>query len=714
MTPTANSYTMCLQPQYDDPGLLLNVTEPLQTNLDLAFGNGTYQINGFTFNDSFSTTASITGDAYPYAPHVSNYGQAQVINPGLDFTLRWDAFIGGTTNDVIQVVVRDTNGYPIYQSAVTPGEPAPILDGTATAFVIPAFSLPSGQPAVATLTFTKITDLSSSSSLGGRPLIGYFTETTFPVSTLSSAGIFPVANSNVREYSASAVYDGNDYAVGFLGTNNEVSVQFINPAGNPLWPVFDLGATGTTPPLLGYDSCGNYMAVWTTTDRPRISSGAGVPAKGGESTQTERVVTTALTATHITGQVNSPGNNTVTYSAKQGQAASVNGGTYSFEITSTNGSPVLRGMAYNGRYYMVVWEDSSTGTNTQIYGQLLYSNGGTRNSSLLLASGRDQKLPTVASDGNKFLVAWQSKDASGKWNVVGSIVDSSATASPQFNISQTNSATPGLITATGGATNYLVAWSRDVSKVATSSSWDMIGRTVGTDGTPAKKEFVISAASGDQVLPSSAFDGSAYLVDWLDVTNITAPNGNAQIKGKFVSPSGSGDSPEFALFQSFRSKIPTLAPALFDGSRYFIESDYSTPAGFLAGNTDSDIYATFLSVATPVILASPQSKYVAIGDTIALSAAVSGQPPLQYQWTFNGTNIAGATDTTLRITNASAINAGSYTLTVQNTSGSASTDPATITVLAKPLITTQPVGATNVGTGSPYTFTVTAPLVAIL
>jgi hypothetical protein len=53
-----------------------------------------------------------------------------------------------------------------------------------------------------------------------------------------------------------------------------------------------------------------------------------------------------------------------------------------------------------------------------------------------------------------------------------------------------------------------------------------------------------------------------------------------------------------------------------------------------------------------------------------------------YQWNFNGTAINGATSSTYSLSNAQTGNAGSYTVVVSNVMGTASSNPATLTVNA--------------------------------
>jgi alpha-tubulin suppressor-like RCC1 family protein len=85
----------------------------------------------------------------------------------------------------------------------------------------------------------------------------------------------------------------------------------------------------------------------------------------------------------------------------------------------------------------------------------------------------------------------------------------------------------------------------------------------------------------------------------------------------------------------------------------------------------------------------------------------SGSSPLSYQWGFNGTNIDGATNITLTLTNVQPAQAGNYSVQVMNPFGSTNSAKATLVVVAQPTILVQPVNQTLMA-GNTAIFSVTA------
>ncbi len=116
-----------------------------------------------------------------------------------------------------------------------------------------------------------------------------------------------------------------------------------------------------------------------------------------------------------------------------------------------------------------------------------------------------------------------------------------------------------------------------------------------------------------------------------------------------------------------------------------------------AYGTATSSNALLTVIVPPTITAQPSSQTVTQGTAATFSVAVSGTAPLSYQWRFNGTNLSGATTSAYIRGNAQFADAGSYSVIVTNTAGSATSSNAILTVAVAPIppaITTQPQGQT--------------------
>jgi hypothetical protein len=82
----------------------------------------------------------------------------------------------------------------------------------------------------------------------------------------------------------------------------------------------------------------------------------------------------------------------------------------------------------------------------------------------------------------------------------------------------------------------------------------------------------------------------------------------------------------------------------------------------------------------PVFTAQPQSQTVKVGANVTFTANANGFNPLNYQWRFNGTNIAAATSSSLNLTNVQTANTGNYSVVITNIAGSIISTNAILTV----------------------------------
>jgi len=152
-----------------------------------------------------------------------------------------------------------------------------------------------------------------------------------------------------------------------------------------------------------------------------------------------------------------------------------------------------------------------------------------------------------------------------------------------------------------------------------------------------------------------------------------------------------------------------------NGNGYFFDGlvdEVSIYNRALTASEIQSIYSAGISgkcpLGAPVIISQPTNQTVVAGYTASFSVMASGALPLSYQWQFNGTNIDGATNSILALTNVKPAGAGSYTVTVTNRLGSLTSSNAVLTVLAiPPTIVSQPTNQT-VMVGNTASFSVMA------
>ena len=130
-----------------------------------------------------------------------------------------------------------------------------------------------------------------------------------------------------------------------------------------------------------------------------------------------------------------------------------------------------------------------------------------------------------------------------------------------------------------------------------------------------------------------------------------------------------------------------------------------------SGANPTNLPITILPAASgtiPNITNQPVSLTNNVGSNPIFSVTAGGTGPLSYQWFFN-TNSAllNQTNTSLTVTNVQLTNAGNYRVIVTNSSGSVTSSFASLTVWQPPVITNQPMSATNI-VGNNTSFSVVA------
>jgi hypothetical protein len=193
--------------------------------------------------------------------------------------------------------------------------------------------------------------------------------------------------------------------------------------------------------------------------------------------------------------------------------------------------------------------------------------------------------PALAFDGTRFLVSWTGPSSSdilgARVDRAGALLDGAAiTVSTAANYQ----ASPAMAF---DGTNYLVAWSDHRSPNGTDIYAARVNRRgVALDGSG----IAISTAPNDQVEPSVAFDGTNYLVVWVDHRG-AAP----RVFGTRVSPAGAVSNPSGIAVSSASLGVDTPAVA-FNGSDYLVVwTDWRNQLQCEQCPSNADVYGSRVS-----------------------------------------------------------------------------------------------------------------------
>ena len=144
------------------------------------------------------------------------------------------------------------------------------------------------------------------------------------------------------------------------------------------------------------------------------------------------------------------------------------------------------------------------------------------------------------------------------------------------------------------------------------------------------------------------------------------------------------------------------------GSSYTIHATansfgtYSVLVSNAAGSTNAAWQVTVYYPGGLAITQQPTNQYQIAGGTINFSGNAVGSNSVTYQWTFNGTNIAGATNASLTLTNVSAAQQGYYNFVASSAGNNVTSSNAYFYLVTPPTIVSQSPTATNLTFGVAY------------
>ncbi len=211
-------------------------------------------------------------------------------------------------------------------------------------------------------------------------------------------------------------------------------------------------------------------------------------------------------------------------------------------------------------------------------------------------------------------------------------------------------------------------------------------------------------------LPAALQVGLVAYTDWLGIQArypIAQPGSYLANNAAVITDQNPGLRAEFEYLRYHRPQVPAQ----------FAGRDFANPAqvsdaellSFLGANANAPGTNGPANVA-PAFTTHPQSQTVNVGANVTFTAAATGTPTPAFQWQRSGTNLPGATGTTLTLNSVQVSDAGNYSVVASNAAGQVTSPAVTLTVnlpATPPAVASQPSG-TVVVAGSNYTFTVTA------
>jgi hypothetical protein len=448
---------------------------------------------------------------------------------GTQYVVAWEdfKFAGGTEADIFAARVSTAGTVtplgPVVASAQNESQPQ-LAGNAATALLVwnnggdiraSRFNGTAFGGAINVTADTAVqTDPTVAAAPGGNYLVAYSEGPTatadlrgrfVTAAGATSGAAFTISAGAGRQYDPSASFDGTNYVVAW--TNNNAGVNLFGARVSPAGAVLDTHAEGTTPTVGGVSissvagnqeqetlrcNAGACLVVWQDS-RNNATTGADVFA--------QRLTTTgALTS---------------------------NGAE--FTVSTVAKGQTLPALATTGSNFFAIWEDGRDVGTITVFGSPISGAGAVASpSGLLLVSGNNrQATPAVGVAGSTIGVFWADSRNFGndidlvRFSFSAIKLDATARAVSSAAFSQ------GSPAATNSAGNFFVVWNDARSGV----DRDIFGARVTAAGAVLDAGGIaISTATGDQLVPAVATNGTVSLVVWED-----RRNGNFDIFGAIVN-----------------------------------------------------------------------------------------------------------------------------------------------------------------------------------
>lgn len=282
-------------------------------------------------------------------------------------------------------------------------------------------------------------------------------------------------------------------------------------------------------------------------------------------------------------------------------------------VSTVANSQAAPAVAWNGSNFLVVWQDSRSGTTSDIYASRVSGAGAILDGSGIAVStaANQQSSPVVAWNGSNFLVAWEDYRSGGSFDVYASRVSGAGVVLDASGVAVSTVAGDQYSPAVASdGSNFLVAW----QDIRSGSSYDIYAsRVSGAGAVLDGTGVVVSAAANGQGFPAVAWNGSNYLVAWHDFRSGAFYDIYAS---RFSSAGAVVDASGIAVSAAADAQIyPSVAS---DGENFLVAWQDAR------SGANSDIYASRVSGAGAVLDASGIAVWAGAGIQEFPSVAWNG------------------------------------------------------------------------------------------
>jgi hypothetical protein len=366
---------------------------------------------------------------------------------------------------------------------------------------------------------------------------------------------FPIAVDSDNTFGGGGAFDGTNFLFAILGdASNRYSItaQRVSGDGDLVGSRFSLGQTGSSP-MVAFDGT-NFLVAWADS----------FPSFGA-------------------GDTNGIGN-------IYGQFVSTTGTLVGSSFTIVTGVNIKWGkgrgtLVFEDTTYFLTYCKGPDHHTDYLYGQRISKAGALIGGAVQISSHYAREV-AVAFDGTNYLVAWCRVDHPNvDRDIYGQFVSTSGSlVGGNFLIDGSPNASDNPVSMTFDGSRYCVAYHDQAED--TTGRWNIYARFVSMSGVVAER-FLICDSSKSPTYASAAFDGTNYLITWIEFA------AGGQISGRFFNASGVPIDTAFTVFDAVGGKFPIGGVAGFINGRFLLGATRTDPEF-----TDGDVYGMFLPSST--------------------------------------------------------------------------------------------------------------------